>query len=177
MDYYGISNYFRVSADSELIRENRTTLNDDLQLNRSRQIGDVCAGRPCNALRVSALNGRGRRPVLAELTVIPRGCRAELSTTGRTSFKETDKSESPSRRCARAAAGPGSARTCLTYPIADESRVTKTGKRLMERPNGNQRLNLHRHMLRIIGWSANCKREVAIYWMKISSWNRQSESF
>lgn len=55
------------------------------------------ADHPCNCRSV-AFNGRGRRPVLAELTVIPRGCRAELSTTGRTSFKETDKSESPSRR-------------------------------------------------------------------------------
>jgi len=52
-----------------------------------------------SSMRSVALNGRGRRPVLAELTVIPRGCRAELSTTGRTSFKETDKSESPSHRC------------------------------------------------------------------------------
>lgn len=60
--------------------------------------GRRCERRP-SMQRSVALNGRGRRPVLAELTVIPRGCRAELSTTGGTSFKETDKSESPSHRC------------------------------------------------------------------------------
>lgn len=95
-------------------------------------------GRRCehrsSVQRSVALNGRGRRPVLAELTVIPRRCRAEPSTTGRTSFKETDKSESPSYWC-ESRPVPGSFLTYLTYPIADEPFVTKTGKRMMD-PEG-----------------------------------------
>jgi len=65
--------------------------------------------RQSSMQRSVALNGRGRRPVLAELTVIPRGCRAELSTTERTSFKETNKSESPSHR-------RGQSRVCSDVP-------------------------------------------------------------
>jgi len=79
--------------------ESRETPDDYRRPSGARVVTGRRWERRSSMQRSVALNGRGRRPVLAELTVIPRGCRAELSTTGRTSFKETDKSESPSHRC------------------------------------------------------------------------------